>query len=234
MNVPVRAYRYSDAHLLRISSQIIYSLDRDTDDFNTFGGITPNVINYLRNIHTAFEEIPADEYYEGFKMVKTEEKDRAREKLNTKISEIMALVALRFGKSSAHYRHFGIGNIVNLTDEQVQRSCANVVRCAMLYRNELLEVGVTQHLIDGLHSSRNEFITTLDAQGFTVRDRDIATENRIVAGNKLYQELMRYMNVGKAFWKSRNEAKYNDYIMYDETGKSVEEETPPSDDEDME
>ena len=155
-------------------------------------------------------------------MIKTEEKDRARETLNTKISEMMALVALRFGKSSAHYRHFGVHNIVNLSDEQVQRTCANVVRCATLYRNDLMEVGVTQPIIDELNFCRNALIIALDAQGFAVRDRDVATEKRILTGNKLYQELIRYMNVGKTFWKTRNEAKYNDYIMYDESGKTIE------------
>ena len=233
MEIPLRAYRYPDAHLSRVSTQIISSLERDSTDFNTFGGITTSVIQSLRSLYTAFEDIPTDEYYEGFKMVKTEEKNQAREKLNNKINEMMTLVGLRFGKSSAHYRHFGVRNIVSLTDEQIQRTCANVVRCATLYQNDLMEVGVLQHTIEELNSCRNELIAALDAQSFAIRDRDIATEKRILAGNKLYHELIRYMNVGKAFWKTRNEAKYNDYVMYNETGKAIETEESFSDDLDM-
>jgi hypothetical protein len=224
MNILVRAYRYSDAYLLRIAAQIIFSLERDINDFNTFGGITIDVIQNIRNLYLTFAGISTNEYYEGLKAIKTEEKNNVREKLNTKIRETMTLVALRFGKSSANYRHFGIGSIANLSDEQVQRSCSNIARCVALYHNDLMEVGVSQSTIDALNSLRNELIAALDAQSFAIHDRDIATEKRIQAGNKLYHELIRYMNVGKVFWKTRNEAKYNDYIMYNESGKVIETE----------
>ena len=222
MDVPIRAYRFSDAHLLRISTQIILSFERDLNDFNTFGAINQYTVEYLRHLHAMFEEIPIDEYYEGFKVIKTEEKKKAREKLNSKMSGLMALAALRFGKNSASYRHFGVGKITGLTDEQAQRSCMNVIRCANLYYNELMEIGVSQMMISDLDLCRTELIFCLDEQSFAIRDRDIATEKRIFAGNKLYNELIRYMIVAKMFWKTQNEAKYNDYIMYDESGKSTE------------
>lgn len=223
MDALKRNYSFSDGHLLSISTQIIFSINRDLTDFNGFGGMNSTTITHLETLSANFNDIPTDEYYEGLKMVKTEEKDQVRALLNTKISEIMALVGLKYGKGSARYRHFGITIITAQTDEQIQRSCANVIRCANLYLSELNSVGVTQARIDELETLKNHLIAKLDEQGFAIRDRDIATENRISIGNTLYDALIGFMNVGKAFWKSRNEAKYNDYVMYDEKGKSQED-----------
>ena len=220
MDALKRSYSFSDGHLSSVSTQIIFSIDRDLTDFDGFGGMNAVTITDLETLSVNFNDIPTDEYYEGLKMVKTEEKDEARALLNTKISEMMALVGLKYGKASARYRHFGITSITAQTDEQIQRSCANVIRCANLYLADLGSVGVTQARIDELEILKTNLITGLDGQGFAIRDRDIATENRISIGNALYDALIGFMNVGKAFWKSRNEAKYNDYVMYDEKGKA--------------
>jgi hypothetical protein len=219
MDALKRSYSFSDGHLSLISTQIMFAIGRDLTDFDGFGGMTATTITDLDTLTTNFNDIPTDEYYEGLKMVKTEQKDEARALLNTKISEMMALVGLKYGKASARYRHFGITAITAQTDEQIQRSCANVIRCATLYLLDLASVGVTQARIDELETLKANLILGLDEQGFAIRDRDIATENRISAGNTLYDALIGFMNVGKAFWKSRNEAKYNDYVMYDEKGK---------------
>lgn len=223
MDALKRSYSFSDGHLSFVSTQIIFSIDRDITDFDGFGGMNATTITDLEALSANFNNIPTDEYYEGLKMVKTEEKDEARALLNTKISEMMALVGLKYGKASARYRHFGITAITAQTDEQIQRSCANVIRCANLYLTDLASVGVTQARIDELETLKGNLIVGLDGQGFAIRDRDIATENRISMGNTLYDALIGFMNVGKAFWKSRNEAKYNDYVMYDDVGKKQDD-----------
>lgn len=215
-----RNYAFSDAHLSRIVAQTALCIQRDLGDFNNFGGMSATTVTDLKALQADFDNIPSDEYFEGFKMIKTEEKEHIRKKLGIKISEAMALVALKYGKDSARYRHFGITGVSGLTDEQIQRACANIMRCAGLYLNDLVTVGFTQALIDELDTLRNDLILALDEQGFAIRDRDIATENRINMGNSLYNELMRFNAVGKAFWKSRNEAKYNDYVIYDEKGSA--------------
>lgn len=224
MDALKRIYSFSDGHLSLISNQIVFALRRDLADFDGFGGITPATISNLETLIADYNDIPTDEYYEGLKMIKTEEKDEVRVLLNTKISEIMALVALKYGKSSARYRHFGVSAITAQTDEQVQRISANIIRCANLYLTDLATVGLTQTRINELTTLKNDLITGLDEQGYAVRDRDIATENRIAAGNAVYEILISFMNIGKTFWRSRNEAKYNDYVMYDEKGKAQNDE----------
>ena len=48
-----------------------------------------------------------------------------------------------------------------------------------------------------------------------VSDRDIATESRVETLNNLYSLLVKYTGIGQDIFYKVNEAKYNDYVLYD-------------------
>ena len=48
-----------------------------------------------------------------------------------------------------------------------------------------------------------------------IRLRDNATEDRIELGNELYKKIVELFDFGKDYWITRDEAKYNDYIISD-------------------
>lgn len=66
-----------------------------------------------------------------------------------------------------------------------------------------------------LNDQRIALNNNIDEVAKGVSDRDIATENRIEALNALYALVMKYAGTGQDIFYEENEAKYNDYVIYD-------------------
>lgn len=115
-----------------------------------------------------------------------------------------------------------------------QQSDAEIVRVgkimsltAQKYLSQLADEGLTAEKITNLIAQRNALDVAIDAQAQGISDRDVATESRVEALNKLYQLLTKYAGIGRDVFYETNEAKYNDYIIYD-TPSGLPE-TPPMD-----
>ncbi len=66
---------------------------------------------------------------------------------------------------------------------------------------------------------------SIDVLAKGISDRDIATESRIETLNALYRLVTRYAGIGQDIFYEINEAKYNDYVLYD-TPSGMPEEPP--------
>ncbi|WP_263603716.1 hypothetical protein [Chryseobacterium sp. PET-29] len=86
---------------------------------------------------------------------------------------------------------------------------------AQKYLTELSDEGLTSDKINTLIAQREALDLAIDAQAQGISDRDVAAEGRIEALNKLYQLLTKYAGTGQDIFYETNEAKYNDYIIYD-------------------
>lgn len=62
---------------------------------------------------------------------------------------------------------------------------------------------------------REDLDVAIDTQAQGISDRDLASESRVEALNHLYQLLTKYAGTGQDIFYETNEAKYNDYIIYD-------------------
>ncbi|MBD8081302.1 hypothetical protein [Chryseobacterium caseinilyticum] len=67
----------------------------------------------------------------------------------------------------------------------------------------------------------------IDAQAKSVSDRDLATEDRIEALNRLYRLVTKYAGIGQDVFYETDEAKYNDYIIYN-TPDGLPQDPPPT------
>ena len=47
-----------------------------------------------------------------------------------------------------------------------------------------------------------------------MKERDIATTQRIKLGNLLYDKIVKVYAAGRDYWVTRDESKYNDYVIY--------------------
>ena len=65
----------------------------------------------------------------------------------------------------------------------------------------------------------------METQSDAIADREIGTMLRIKTANEIYGEISRVCDTGKGIWKEVNEAKYNDYIIYDTLAAKPEEES---------
>lgn len=90
-----------------------------------------------------------------------------------------------------------------------------VHRVASNLLTELESEGLTQEILDELTTRLETYEQALASQKDAIADRDIATENRVEKANEIYDLLVKYCNTGKQIWEDTNQAKYNDYIIYD-------------------
>ena len=84
--------------------------------------------------------------------------------------------------------------------------------------------------IKELKALATDFDDAMEAQSDAIADREIGTMERTIIANEIYAEISRICDTGKGIWKDVNEAKYNDYIIYNTPGAKPEEETPEGED----
>lgn len=220
----VRDYTFSDADLAQLGDKSVELITRDLVELDTYG-INNDDKNWIADTTEEFKNFPTDVELEGEVSEKTEVKDEAADVVKVDVRSIMVRVSNAFGVKSAKYRKFGSKGMDELDDNDLHRLGNRVVRVATGYLAELEEEGLTQGIIDALNDKNVVFDDTIDAKDEAVRARDISTEDRIELGNSLYNKIVKVFNAGKNYWVNKDEAKYNDYVLY-ESGSSGEEPPP--------
>lgn len=210
----VRAYRLTDAILIGKANHIQHFMLRDQSEYENYNVKEPEITNFRDEI-SAYKELPTDEELLGMKMETTEIKSALAEKVRVSIREIMTRVNMKYKTQSARYRRFGTAGL-NVFDDQDLLACGRRVhRVAEMFFTELASTGLTVEILNELDNLNLALEAALDAQSDAISDRDIATEDRIEIGNALYDKLMNYCEIGKTIWITKDEAKYNDYVIYD-------------------
>jgi hypothetical protein len=187
---------------------------RDGVEFAKFG-VTEAKLTDLENLISEFSEILTDDELLGVQVIATEKKDNLAKKLKSDMGAIMTRVGNHFGIHSAIYRHFGISEISALEGGEVSTAADKLYRVANIYITQLASEGLTPAILTDLKTKSEAYKTALDEQEDAIAARDIATENRCEKANEIYRLVVKYCGTGKRIWESVNEAKYNDYIIYD-------------------
>lgn len=198
-------------------------LKRDIEEFAKYG-YTIEKADDLDDRISSFENFPTDREFEGDVMIATEKKNALTIETILKIRSVMLRVQDKYGKQSAYYKKFGASALSNLKDEMLLITIRRVARVGGMYLNELQEKGLTQEHIDELIVMANDFEALIALQSDAIADREIGTMIRTNTVNELYAELSKICESGKGIWKESNEAKYNDYIIYDTPSAKPEEE----------
>jgi len=209
-----RDFTMSDAVLKQKADELIALIDRDIAEF-TDRGYNAAKKAELTAARNTVDDFPNDEQLEAIKMNLTEEKDAARSALEKTMRSIFNMAENVFGLYSAKYKEFGNAGISQQSDAEVVRVAKIMSLTAEKYLTELSDEGLTAEKIATLTTQRNALDVAIDAQAQGISDRDVTAEGRIEALNKLYQLLTKYTGIGKDIFYETNEAKYNDYIIYD-------------------
>jgi len=187
---------------------------RDLAEFIKYG-VSEEKLNALKVMLAGFADIPTDEELLGDQISATQRKDEAGVLLRDAVSEVMQRVANRFGSQSGKYRKFGVSGLSDLDGGKLSLTARRVLRVAQSMLSELESEGLTQEVLDELNTRLEIYDQALSIQEDAIADRDIATENRVEKANEIYTLLVKYCNTGKKIWEDTNEAKYNDYVIYD-------------------
>lgn len=221
-----RDFIMSDAILKQKADELIALIDRDIAEF-TDRGYNAAKKDELTTARNTVDNFPNDKQLEAIKMNLTEQKDAARNTLEKTMRSIFNMAENVFGIYSARYKEFGNAGISQQSDAELVRVAKIMSLTAEKYLAELSDEGLTSEKVATLITQRNALDVAIDKQAKGISDRDVAAEGRIEALNKLYQLLTKYTGIGKDIFYETNEAKYNDYIIYD-TPSGLPE-TPPVD-----
>lgn len=177
-------------------------------------GIDAEKLDAAEALLTSFSEIPNDEELLGNQVSTTQQKDAAAAKVRLEIDSIMTRVENKFGSNSGTYRKFGITGTSTLDGGKLSYAGRRVHRVASELLTELAGEGLTAAILTSLKSDLDKYETALGMQEDAFSERDIATEDRATKANEIYLLVSKYCETGKKIWESINEAKYNDYLIY--------------------
>ncbi|WP_379965098.1 hypothetical protein [Epilithonimonas sp. UC225_85] len=221
----IREFHLTDAVLKQKADEFINLLDRDIAEF-TDRGYTPAKKTEFTNARNAVDNFPSDEQLEAIKIDLTTKKEAARSALEKTMRTILNMAENVFGFGSAKHKEFGASDVSRQSDSELVRNAKIMSVTAAKYLTNLASEGLTAAKITTLTSQKDTLDLAIDAQAKGISDRDVATEDRIEVLNILYRLLTKYAGIGQDIFYETDEAKYNDYIIYD-TPSSLPEVAPP-------
>jgi hypothetical protein len=224
-----RLYKFPDGTLVIKGNNFITSARRDATEFGERNITDANTFSLIEADIDAFKNLPTDEELEGIKMDFTEKKDVKEDSIKKQISRIMTSAGNIFGTGSAKYYRFGAKGVDAMVESELLKCARRVARTANSLMSDLAAEGVTPAITATLLTTATEYEDAIDDQLDAINDRNIAAEERVEAGNAIYNKLVKLTNTGKDIWYTVNEAKYNDYVIYNtKSGEKEEEPTPPT------
>lgn len=220
-----REYIFPDAVLKQKADEFINLIDRDIAEF-TDRGYTLAKKTEFTNARDAVDNFPSDEQLEAIKIELTAQKDAARNALAKTMRTILNMAQNVYGLASAKYKEFGASDLARQSDAELVRNARIMTVTAEKYLSDLASEGLSADKITTLSTQRDTLDLAIDAQAKGISDRDVATEDRIETLNILYRLLTKYAGIGQDIFYETDEAKYNDYVIYD-TPSGEPEVTPP-------
>lgn len=215
----VRAYNFSDAHLILKGKEKISFMRRDQSAFAVFG-ITETVMSELESALTIFSGNTTDIEVRINQTIATQTKNTKAEELRMAIGNVMKCIELAFGANTARYRQFGTKALVRKPDSELLIAAKVLVKAGKMYLQRGAEIGITIAYLDTILVLCRDFELLLHEQNDKIWERSFLQENRVVQGNAIYTLLIKYTDLGVAIWENTNVAKCNDYIVYDRALKN--------------
>jgi len=208
-----RDFVIADSVLKQKADELIALIDRDLAEFSDRGYNAAKKKEFTE-ARDAVENFPSDEQFESVKMNLTAEKDVARNALEKTMRSIFNMAENVFGQMGARYKEFGNAAISQQGDAELVRVAKTMTVTSTKYLTELAGEGLTEGKITTLTAQREALDIAIDAQAKGISDRDVATEDRIEVLNNLYRLVNKYAGTGQDIFYETDEAKYNDYIVY--------------------
>jgi hypothetical protein len=221
-----RSYGFSDADLIQAATQQLRLMARDTVEFSEYG-FNATKRNDFETALSAFSNFPTDVVLEGAKMIKTEAKNNARVALETSVRDIQFMAKLAFNNKPAYLKAFGDTALTKQSDNDLLLTGRNVQKSIIKYNQELSDSGLSADKNTAFEDALQAFQEAFNDMEDAIQERDISTHDRIEAANKLYNLYSIYAQLGQHIWSGKNEAKYNDYIIYGTQSSNAVENTDP-------
>jgi hypothetical protein len=199
--------------LIKCETTLVVAL-RDKDQLLEVGFTNEKRLAFQAQLD-ALKLVSTDDFMLGMQMTRTQEKEAARQAVEKSLRTVLVIAENLYGATSGKFRQFGGANLGILSDDQLIRYGRNAAATATALLAELQPEGVTPAMITAITTKIATFDTAVNNQVTAIRQRDITTDDRTTKANELYRTLAKVCTLGKNIWYGVNEAKYNDYIIYD-------------------
>ena len=168
-----RQYNYPDADLYVQCLERLRYAKRDVKEFEQYGYDVNRLLKF-KAMCDKFHSLPDDDELVGDQMITTEKKGDGAEKLKTAIRSVMTRVAMKYSNRSGRYRKFGTAKLGDMTDPQLLFCGRRVARVARQQYDFLVEVGLTDQVIQRVVNACQVFENALNIQQDKVAERDIS------------------------------------------------------------
>ena len=187
--------------------------------FTNFG-YDPQQLDAIAAAGEVVSELPTDDEFVGILTEATTTKDALANSLREQVAEVVARSVSFYGADSGKVRRYGADKFSKMTDGQLWQCSKRVARVGKNQLADLAAKGLTQAHLDTLIADYKKFDTARDAQDDAIRERDIATQERLIAANTYYEMLTRLAADGQAHFESKDEARFNDYVWEPAPGET--------------
>jgi len=212
--VAKRVYTFSDSTLVQTTDDVGHSLTRDLADLG-FYGVTAGVITALGALRTTFYGVQGDVFYVAQITGAANNKNTVRDSLETDLRALEAGTGGTLGAADSRTLSLGIRGLSALADKDLVDVAKNAHLAALTFVAELAATDIDAAWLEALRLKIVDFDAKLDLIRVAIKNRDMAATDRVKKGNALYKELVRLAGFGKDYYFSRDESKYNDYIIVD-------------------
>lgn len=207
-------FNFSYGELLTQSDEKSTYLNRDAAVL-TPRGITPDRITAFDDLQTVFTNVPEDGTMQSLVSIAVQKRDDARTEIMLKVRDVVGVAALALGgTSSPEYRTFMYGDINELEPSAFHFRVDTICDRAVVYQTQLEAKGITADNITEIRSLLPNYKNLIKEVDLAKGNRDIVTEQRRIAANNLYEEMAAMCEIAKVYYQDRDEAHYNDYIIY--------------------
>lgn len=222
-------FSMSFAELAQRGDRMFALVTRDQEHFTALG-YAEDLPAQLQNKTNAFKALLPDMFYEGQQMLKTDEKSGHRQELKALLGEVRFRARLALGENSTKYRLFRFTSLTRLNDKELVSYAKHVIQTAQQMLPELAPRRVDQPMLDEIVAANTRLDDAIDSQAEAIAVREQKRVERVDESNSLYELIVELCNVGKRVWENKNEAFYDDYVLYSSSksteGAGSEEEVP--------
>ena len=212
----VRKFAMTYGELIGICSSVYGFMQRDTAEFLLYG-VTALIISDFNDALEEFIGLPQDQELEADEKNATLAKNDLANELRIVLRTYNTRAKLVFKENTGTYGRFYKKDLARLNDRDLYLFAELVKESAEEYLTQLATAGLTQDMIDDLATLNTNFYNAMFQQSQAIANRDNAANLRVKKANELYDLLVKYCDVGKTIWYETNEAKYNDYVIYEKS-----------------
>lgn len=206
-------FNFSFGTLTQRADRIDSLLLRDAAEFAALGYEDSYRADLKANVDV-FRQLPSDDYWLGQQMLQTEAKKKALESLTDQLINLRFRAKLALGEQSVDYRALRFGKIQTMKEQDLIIFAHHVSTTCRQMLDKLERPNITEDMLTNLDTTTRQLDDAIDEQKKMISNREAKTFEREEKANAIYTQIAEICEVGKKIWEERNEAYYNDYVIY--------------------